>query len=227
MDAYSLDAETTVSLGVVAGIAKEAGEAIMKVYNETSMEDWKKIADFKSDGSPLTVADKQANAIICDSLRKAYPSIPIMSEENEEEAYAVRRQWKYFWCVDPLDGTKEFIKRNGQFTVNVGLVLGSRPVAGVVYIPATCTMYTAAEGLGAFRDGARIRAATFSETDVGLKVVASASHATPETQAFIDKYAQPELTSKGSSLKLLMIAEGNAHVYPRMAPCMECVLDAP
>ena len=122
---------TDIVIDDVAAIAKEAGDAIMAIYNGTSEADWKKIADFKADGSPLTKADTTANTIICDALKAAYPKIPIMSEENKLLPYAERKGWAYFWCVDPLDGTKEFIKRNGQFTVNIGLVKGTSPLAGV------------------------------------------------------------------------------------------------
>mmetsp|Transcript_25877 Transcript_25877/g.83816 ORF Transcript_25877/g.83816 Transcript_25877/m.83816 type:complete len:303 (-) Transcript_25877:2361-3269(-) len=200
----------------VVRIAKEAGRAIMAIYDAN--ENWERIADFKADGSPLTVADKRANAIICEALAKY--GIPIMSEENAEEAYEVRKTWKEFWCVDPLDGTKEFIKRNGQFTVNIGLVRDGQAVAGVVHVPATGVTYYAADG-EAFRDGVPISAAIFHETDANLKIVASLSHKTPETQQFIDRFTDPQLATYGSSLKLLMVAEGSAHVYPRLAPCME------
>ena len=220
-----------ISIDVVADIAKKAGAAIMEVYNDTPLNEWSKIADFKADGSPLTVADKRANDIICSALLKEYPTIPIMSEENAEDPYEVRRKWKEFWCVDPLDGTKEFIKRNGQFTVNIGYVQGQTPMAGVVYVPATSTMYKGVKGLGppvketddevGYDSYKSIFCAQFKETDANLKIVASASHNTPETEAFVSRFDSPELKSYGSSLKLLMIAEGSAHIYPRMAPTME------
>ena len=127
---------TDIAIDDVAAIAKEAGDAIMAIYNGTSEVDWKKIADFKADGSPLTKADTTANKIICDALRKKYPAIPIVSEENKIAEHEERQKWTHFWCVDPLDGTKEFMKRNGQFTVNIGLVAGDSPLAGVVYVPA-------------------------------------------------------------------------------------------
>ena len=128
--------ETDIIIDDVAAIAKQAGDAIMEIYTKTPLDEWKAIADFKADGSPLTKADTTANKIICDALAAAYPKIPIMSEENKMLPYDERKGWDYFWCVDPLDGTKEFIKRNGQFTVNIGLVKGTSPLAGVVYVPA-------------------------------------------------------------------------------------------
>ena len=128
--------ETDIIIDDVAAIANHAGDAIMEIYTKTPLDEWKAIADFKADGSPLTKADTTANKIICDALAAAYPKIPIMSEENKMLPYDERKGWDYFWCVDPLDGTKEFIKRNGQFTVNIGLVKGTSPLAGVVYVPA-------------------------------------------------------------------------------------------
>ena len=211
-----------IDMDEVAAIAKEAGGAIMKVYNETPQEDWGKIANYKADGSPLTVADQAANKVICDGLMKW--KIPIMSEENDEDPYEVRKEWTAFWCVDPLDGTKEFMKRNGQFTVNIGLVDDRKPIAGVVHVPATDVTYKGARGI-AIRESQGIETiitvAAFRESEKHLHIVASASHQTPATQAFIEQFHEPRLANKGSSLKLLMIAEGAAHVYPRMAPCME------
>lgn len=219
----------------VAALALEAGDKIMEIYNGPDFES--KIQDPKSDGSPLTQADLAANKIICDGLTKLYPSIPIVSEENKAIPYSTRKDWTVFWCVDPLDGTKEFIKRNGQFTVNIGLCENGTPVAGVVYCPAleVPVMYkgivcsppavreeTSGAGASAGYDSFKaIKAAQFDERDSGLTIVASASHNTPETDAFISKYNNPKKKSMGSSLKLLMVAEGSAHVYPRLAPTSE------
>ena len=130
--------DTDIVIDDVAAIAKEAGNAIMAIYNGTSEADWKKIADFKADGSPLTKADTTANKIICDALRKKYPRIPIVSEENKIASHEERKKWTHFWCVDPLDGTKEFIKRNGQFTVNIGLVAGGFAARGCRLRPCSC-----------------------------------------------------------------------------------------
>lgn len=225
---------TQISIDDVAAIAKEAGDAIMAIYNGTSEADWAKIADFKSDGSPLTRADTTANKIICDALRRKYPLIPIVSEEDPVPSFAERKTWTHFWCVDPLDGTKEFIKRNGQFTVNIGLVEGEKPLAGVVYVPAAQdgpVMFKGVKGDGlpireiddplGYDAYKTIRCKTFDESDSGLTVVASASHGSPETEAFIAKYKDCKRLFKGSSLKLLMVASGEAHVYPRLAPTSE------
>ena len=225
----------------VAALAKLAGDKIMEIYNAPDFGD--KIKDPKADGSPLTVADLEANKIIVAGLTKLYPSIPIITEEEISADYAARKNWAYFWCVDPLDGTKEFIKRNGEFTVNIGLVAKDTPIAGVVYCPALdppvmykgnkfnadgssggppvkeeCDAVGGAAGYDSFK---AIFPKTFCEDDEGLVLVASASHNSPETDAFCAKYRNHTRVSKGSSLKLLMVAEGSAHIYPRLAPTME------
>jgi 3'(2'),5'-bisphosphate nucleotidase len=210
----------------VVSIAKTAGDAIMAIYAFPDTVSWDVKA--KSDNSPLTAADLAANNLICASLKEKYPSIPIVSEENKLLPYDERSQWPYYWCIDPLDGTKEFIKRNGQFTVNIGLCQGKSPIFGVVHVPAMepSKTYFGAKGQGAFVEIAGgesipIQCKEFSETDSGLAIVASASHNTPETEAFIGKFKEPTLKALGSSLKLLMVAEGEAHVYPRLAPTCE------
>lgn len=211
----------------IVDVVRSAGAAIMHVYREDT-KDWDVQIKTK-DNSPLTKADLSANKVICDALTEAYPDIPIVSEENKLKPFDERKEYKHFFCVDPLDGTKEFIKRNGQFTVNVGLCESGVPVLGVVGVPAAAEprTYFAAKGQGAFvetdEDKRRspIRCKEFSEGDEGLCVVASLSHSSPETEAFIAKYKSPSTTSMGSSLKLLLVAEGKAHIYPRLAPTSE------
>lgn len=153
--------------------------------------------------------------------------MPIISEENKAIPFAVRKGFRYSWCVDPLDGTKEFLKRNGQFTVNIALLEGGAPVLGVVVVPATGKAYWAAKGQGAWcRDapGAaprRLAAAAFDPAAAGLVVVGSASHNSPATSDFVAALKEPSFRALGSSLKLLLVAEGEAHVYPRLAPTCE------
>ena len=196
-------------------IAKKAGDAIMKIY----VRDFE--IEYKEDKSPLTEADIKANEIICSSLKKLYPNIPIMSEENKEEEYAIRKKWTYYWCIDPIDGTKEFIKRNGEFTVNIALIHKNRPVLGVVYAPAILDMYFAKEGEGAFKNALPLPRDIENEKYI---VVASKSHLSQETKDFVDNIQtskKKKLTSIGSSLKLCLVAEGKADIYPRLAPTME------
>jgi len=203
----------------IIAVAKQAGEAIMSIYRRDFA------VEYKGDSSPLTEADKAAHLIIEAGLQRLNEKvgihIPILSEEGKDIAYETRKDWGYFWLVDPLDGTKEFIKKNDEFTVNIALVHEGIPVAGVVYAPALNTTYWAKKGQGAYKDGERLPLMQSRET---FRVVASRSHMSPETQAFIDALpvAQTrELISVGSSLKICWVAEGQADVYPRLGPTME------
>jgi 3'(2'), 5'-bisphosphate nucleotidase len=205
----------------VVKIVEAAGVAIMEIYDRAEGI----VYDKKADNSPLTQADSEGNRIICAGLEKLAVQFPIISEENKLLPYAERKDYEHFWLVDPLDGTKEFIKRNGEFTVNVALINGQSPVMSVVSAPARNEMYWAVKGLGAFRikDGetTEIKAATFTLQDEGLGVVCSRSHLNEETEAFINNLNAPQLVSTGSSLKFLILAKAEAHVYPRIAPTME------
>jgi 3'(2'), 5'-bisphosphate nucleotidase len=217
----------------VRDIAAEAGEAIMEVYRNLDE------VQTKSDGSPVTEADHRAHHVIVDRLRALTPSVPILSEESAQVPYTEREHWHEFWLVDPLDGTREFINQRGEFTVNIALVRAGVPVLGVVGIPAWGAFFWG-HGGEAYRqrdDGAarRIRVAHFSSGTP--RVVASRSHASPETQEFIDRVRDAcgdcELKSMGSALKICLVAEGEADVYPRLGPTSEwdiaaahCVLRA-
>lgn len=198
-------------------IALDAGNAIMEIYKR----DFK--VEYKEDNSPLTEADIIANEIICDALEKLYPQIPMLSEENKEVAYKDRKDWEYFWCIDPIDGTKEFIKRTGEFTVNIALIHKKIPVLGVVYAPVISDMYYAKKGDGAFKNNEQLPLYKNTNQKEKMVVVASVSHLSDETQTFINELdtKKIEQTSKGSSLKLCMVAEGVADIYPRLAPTME------
>ena len=200
-------------------IALESGKAILEIYNrEFSVE-------YKDDNSPLTEADTKANKIICDSLEKLYPEIPILSEENTEVDYEVRKNWNYYWCVDPIDGTKEFIKKNGEFTVNIALIHKNYPVLGVVFIPVLGDIYYAKKGKGAFKNGDRLPLKKGKKLDV-IKVIVSNSKQPPEIFEFIktlrkkDNY-RIDLILKGSSLKFCMVAEGEVDIHPKFSPIRE------
>ncbi|MGB1121468.1 MAG: 3'(2'),5'-bisphosphate nucleotidase CysQ [Saprospiraceae bacterium] len=205
----------------VVKIAEAAGERIMEIYNAAEGITY----DKKTDNSPLTQADTEGNTIICNALKKLNVQFPIISEENKLLPYDERKNYDHFWLVDPLDGTKEFIKRNGEFTVNIALVKGRHPVMSVVSAPTLNETYWAVKGLGAFliKDGetTQLNANEFTMKDDGLGVVCSRSHLNQETQDFIDKLSNPTKVSIGSSLKFLILAKGGAHVYPRIAPTME------
>lgn len=202
-------------------ITAEAGRAIVDIYqNETDFG-----IEHKADDSPLTRADRAANDIICRRLEKLPLPYPIISEENKESPYEVRKTWHRCWLVDPLDGTKEFIKRNGDFTVNIALIENHRAILGVVGIPAAGEIYWALQGHGAFlvKNGQQtpISASQFEATQPGLNIVCSRSHLNEETNAFLKKYNSPNIVSRGSALKFLLLATGEAHLYPRIAPTME------
>jgi 3'(2'), 5'-bisphosphate nucleotidase len=201
----------------IVTIAKEAGNAIMQIYKQ----DFE--VEYKQDSSPLTLADKKANNIIEDGLNQLSVNFPILSEEGKEISYEDRKHWEYFWLVDPLDGTIEFVKRNGEFTVNIALIYKDTPVLGVVYAPALDVCYWAKQGEGAFRDGIKLPLKTEKERDT-YKIVVSRSHMSDETQVFIDAIntnKEKELISIGSSLKICLVAEGEADIYPRLGPTME------
>ncbi len=210
-----------IDIQEVIQIAKQAGEAIMAVYKKNFE------VEFKADQSPLTEADKKAHSIIEKELKnlgkKNGMNIPLLSEEGKDIPYETRKDWEYFWLVDPLDGTKEFVKKNDEFTVNIALIYKDTPVLGVVYAPALEALYWAKKGEGAFKNGQRLPFKTEEQRQT-YKIVASRSHMSKETQDFIDsiKTDKPkELVSIGSSLKICLVAEGEADIYPRLGPTME------
>jgi 3'(2'), 5'-bisphosphate nucleotidase len=198
--------------------ARAAGVSILEIYETGDFS-----IEAKSDSSPLTLADKASHKTIVAALDKT--NLPILSEEGRNIPFAERSKWPYFWMVDPLDGTKEFIKRNGEFTVNIALIHGQEVVLGVVYSPVLQEMYWAVKGQGAFleKEGVvkQIKVSGKTQTQAGLRVVASRSHMSPETEEFIAKLENPSLVSKGSSLKLVMVAANEADIYPRFGPTME------
>ena len=217
-----------IQTAIIAAI--EAGKAIIEIYN-TGFD-----IELKEDNSPLTTADKKAHTIISEYLIDT--GIPILSEEGKHLDYAERKKWHRFWLVDPLDGTKEFIKKNGEFTVNIAFIEDGKTVAGVIYVPVTDILYVGLKKEGAFKlDGTSgfdgsveqlINTAVKlpeNKTKDEYIVVASRSHLNSETASFLEKIKKShpdiKIISKGSSLKLCLVAEGIADVYPRFAPTME------
>ncbi len=193
----------------------------MEIYNS---EDFG--VEMKGDDSPLTKADKNANEVIVSGLENLQTSFPIISEENKEIAYHDRKGFENYWLVDPLDGTKEFIKRNGEFTVNIALVQNGTPILGVVYAPDLDELYWGIKNLGAYivdKDGIvkKLKAQSFKKTDPELRIVCSRSHLNERTANFMSAFDRPEKVATGSSLKFLIMAKGQAHIYPRLAPTME------
>lgn len=223
-------------LSVAIRAALEAGRRIMDIYTDPAQDFG---IERKADNSPLTLADKAAHASIVAMLELT--GLPILSEEGSCVPFAERSQWDAFWLVDPLDGTKEFIKRNGEFTVNIALILGNRPHLGVIYVPARQELYFGEPLLGAYKvegitewdDDEKLMQLLARATKLPVErqdmdayvVVASRSHLSPETEDFIRRvqleHERVELLSSGSSLKICLVAEGKADVYPRYAPTME------
>jgi 3'(2'), 5'-bisphosphate nucleotidase len=219
--------------------AKHAGEAILEVYDSDFA------VEQKDDKSPLTLADKRSHEIIEKVLEQTITvnnsTVPILSEEGKETSYDEREKWEYFWLVDPLDGTKEFVKRNGEFTVNIALIHKHKPVLGIIYIPVKDVFYFAAKNFGTYKlENSRIltddlsieelidksqRLPLVSNNKTTLTVIGSRSHTSEEFTEFVrrlnEKHENVEFISSGSSLKLCLVAEGKADVYPRFGPTME------
>ena len=221
------------TLEIMSSLAREAGDAILAIYGEDDFG-----IETKDDASPLTRADLAAHKILVNGLTAALPEIPVLSEESGGITWAQRRSWQTYFLVDPLDGTKEFIKKNDEFTVNIALIENNSPVLGVIYAPVLDILYYGLLGEGAYRcNEASKKIDNFDELTAASRklpiaidkeyfgVVASRSHMSEETMSFIEslrnKHQNIEIVSKGSSLKLCMIAEGIADIYPRFAPTSE------
>lgn len=207
----------------IIDLAEKAGEAVMEIYSKNDLS-----VTYKEDYSPVTLADRTSHQLITGSLHKLTPEIPVLSEESRFIPYKERRYWKRYWLVDPLDGTKEFIKRNGEFTINIALIENRTPVFGVVHAPLPGITYYARQGNGAFKkeNNEQIKKITVSDYKGGiLKIVVSRSHKGERLENFLrkinSKINSAEYISMGSSLKLCLVAEGRAHIYPRLGPTME------
>lgn len=205
----------------VIEIIQRAADVVLEVYNDEAGFDVTK----KGDDSPLTIADQRANAVIVEGLQALSVQFPIISEENKLVGYDDRKGYDHYWLVDPLDGTKEFIKRNGEFTVNIALVRKDRPVMGFVSVPVQNKLYWGVKAQGAFcvenGETRQLKATPFRIEDEGLRVVTSRSHLNSETQDYVASLNNPSFVPTGSSLKFMLVAEGKADVYPRFGPCME------
>ena len=213
----------------IINIIEIASQLILQIYNRNDYT-----IENKSDNSPLTEADKKANDFICNELKSLYPNIPIISEENKNDDYNIRSKYTYAWIIDPLDGTKEFINKNGEFTVNIGLIYINEPIAGFVNIPCKGVTYWSIKDGGAWKKKYNLEESDKIETNSYHKnnkkiVLASRSHMNDETKKYIEKLGDVELKNVGSSIKIIWIAENYADIYPRIAPTMEwdtCAADA-
>jgi 3'(2'), 5'-bisphosphate nucleotidase len=199
-------------------LAKQAGDKILQIYNtEFAVQE-------KDDKSPLTAADMASHTAIVAGLKTLTPEIPVLSEESATIPFAERSAWATYWLIDPLDGTKEFIKRNGEFTVNIALIHKGVPVLGVVHVPVSGVTYAACEGQGAVKEtpGTGVQAIHVRALGDGpVAVVGSRSHQGDSLKAFLAKLGDHEIVSMGSSLKICLVAEGAADVYPRLGPTSE------
>ena len=212
-----------IQMAKLLSIAREAGEATLEIYNRDFN------VEIKDDRSPLTEADKKSNEIIISRLTAEYPRTPFISEETKQTSYETRKDWTHFWLIDPLDGTKEFIKKNGEFTINIALIEKQTPVVGVIYVPVYDIMYYAQKGKGSFKieKGASAQpiSANKETNKEKLIVVGSRSHGGEALNDYIEKrkeeYSKVELISSGSSLKFCLVAESKADIYPRTGPTYE------
>jgi 3'(2'), 5'-bisphosphate nucleotidase len=209
-----------IQVAKIVSIAKLAGKAILNIYHHA---DFSQVVDFKNDNSPLTMADKAAHQVIVAELVKAYPEIPIISEEGEQVPFQQRKNYQQFWLVDPLDGTKEFIKRNGEFTVNISLIEDGAPIMGVVHVPVKDVTYYGQKGSGAYMSEGEsdARLIQVNNKENNRIAVRSKSHPSPEEEVVLNQYQVVESISRGSSLKFCMVAEGKADIYYRHGPTME------
>ena len=199
-------------------ISKEAGEAVLEIY-KTDFD-----FQMKEDLSPLTKADTISNQIICSRLKALTPDIPILSEENSDIPFNIRSLWKQYWLVDPLDGTKEFIKRNGEFTVNIALIENNRPVFGLIYVPFSNQIYWGLENKGSYlrdQNSNEVKINVSNNTNHTLRIAISRSHPSLELISCLEKIEDFELIKAGSSLKFCLIAKGEADCYPRIGPTCE------
>ncbi|QSE74468.1 3'(2'),5'-bisphosphate nucleotidase CysQ [Aeromonas media] len=199
-------------------IARAAGDAILTIYRQPFA------VEYKQDESPLTAADQGAHEVIVQALARLAPDIPVLSEESDAETMQARLGWSRYWLVDPLDGTKEFVSRNGEFTVNIALIDHGRPVWGLVYAPVLDRLWYGGKGIGAWRvaDGTHKAIQTRPhEAGQAWRVVGSRNHLSQATLDYLAPLGEVELVSMGSSLKFCIIAEGGAELYPRLAPTCE------
>ena len=206
-------------LNAVISIAEQAGAAILDIYQKDS-------AAFnitgKADNSPLTAADLASHQLIVNALQALTPKLPILSEEAADISWDIRKTWQRYWLVDPLDGTKEFIKRNGEFTVNIALIEDGEPVLGVIYAPVLNKTYFAAKGEGAFvKTADTTKPIQVAKPGSSVRVVGSRSHPSPELAGYLAQFAKHDMVPVGSSLKFCLVAEGSADVYPRFGPTMQ------
>jgi 3'(2'), 5'-bisphosphate nucleotidase len=207
-----------IDIEALIQLAEQAGQAILQVYRQDDFD-----LAIKQDKSPLTAADMASHRVILEGLQRLTPQLPVLSEEAADIPFATRAEWRSYWLIDPLDGTKEFIKRNGEFTVNIALITDHRPRLGIVHVPVSGVSYCATA------DGAFLRTPNGADQPLRvtrpatqpLRVVGSRSHAGDSLLQFLQRLGEHQLVSMGSSLKLCLVAAGKADIYPRLGPTSE------
>ena len=200
-------------------VSKDAGKSILDIYNSPNRD-----FELKKDSSPLTQADISSNTIILESLKRLTPKVPILSEEDSDIAFKERSNWKRYWLIDPLDGTKEFINRNGEFTVNIALISNNEPILGVIYIPVMDKIYWGAKNKGSYSinsDGKSTQINVSKDNGKVLRIVASRSHYNKNLDPILDSIGNYEIINVGSSLKFCSVASGEADLYIRLGPTCE------
>ena len=217
----NLNVEYNNLIESLISISKAAGNEILKIYDLDDVG-----VSHKKDNSPLTLADKASNEIICSKLKKLTPHIPVLSEEGKDVSFNKRKAWDTFWLIDPLDGTKEFIKKNGEFSVNIALINHFKPILGIVYAPVLDTIWYGSASEGSFKIIKNKKPEKInvlkSKEDETIKVVSSRSHSNNiKLGKFLIDYPKHELIFMGSSIKICLVADGSAHMYPRLGPTME------
>lgn len=220
---YESQAKSSISVTILIDIVQKAAQEILKVYER----DYK--IEIKEDQSPVTEADKHSNTIIVEELFRNFPDIPVLSEEIKHADYRSRKGWNPLWLVDPLDGTKEFINKNGEFTINIALIQQNKPVIGVIHVPVNGITYFAVKGQGAYKLNINNNLEKIAANPMPVAgkviVVASRSHKNKALEDYVNQlkleYEEVEYISTGSALKMCLIAEGKADIYPRLGPCME------
>lgn len=208
-----------VDVEKLIGFVDRAEKEVLKIYREKDFA-----VEYKDDNSPVTLADKKCEEVLIENLRKSYPEIPILSEETQRSRYKQRKEWEYLWVIDPLDGTKEFIKKNGEFTINLALVYNGQPVFGLVSIPAKEVIYFAEKNRGAFKKEKGTEPVQIfpnSRKRDKIVIAKSRSHSSEKDRAVISQLGEVQETNAGSSLKFCYVAEGKADVYLRGGRTME------
>ena len=216
-----LTSEIKIEIATLITLIKVANQKSLVIYDDY-VNNNNLVVDTKKDDSPVTQADLVVSQYLCQELKRLYPEIPIICEETRNQNYQDRKQYPYFWCIDPIDGTREFLKKNGEFTINIGLIKGTQPILGIVSCPPQDTIYFALENYGAYKlHQDKLTKISCRKPLTKPVIITSRSHSNPETEKYLSRFGDYTAISRGSSLKFLEVAEGKADYYPRLTGSME------